>query len=214
MAKKQKYYVVWVGIEPGIYDNWEDAEEQVATYPGAKYKSYKSYEAAVAAFRGDDANECRALLEYARRPAAQNNYAALPGMTPDAIAVDAACSGNPGPMEYRGVEVISGKELFHVGPLPGGTNNIGEYLALIHALALCAQKGEQHRVIYSDSRTGLSWLRRRGSNTRILPTAENRKVRELLTRADHWIQTNPIANPIRKWPTEEWGEIPADFGRK
>ena len=94
--KKQKYYVVWVGIEPGIYDNWEDAQEQVVSYPGAKYKSFSSYEQAVAAFRGNDSDECRTLLEYARRPAAATNYTALPGIAPDAIAVDAACSGNPG----------------------------------------------------------------------------------------------------------------------
>ena len=132
--KKQKYYVVWVGIEPGIYDNWEDAQEQVVSYPGAKYKSFSSYEQAVAAFRGNDSDECRTLLEYARRPAAATNYTALPGIAPDAIAVDAACSGNPGKLEYRGVEIASGNELFHMGPFPVGTNNIGEYLALVHAL--------------------------------------------------------------------------------
>lgn len=214
MGKKQKYYVVWVGVEPGIYDNWEDAEEQVATFPGAKFKSFKSYEQAVAAFRGNDADECRALLEYARRPAVHTDYSSIPGMPADAIAVDAACAGNPGPMEYRGVEVATGKELFHVGPLEGGTNNIGEFLAIVHALALCAQRGETRRPVYSDSRIALGWIARHGSNTHITPSPANARVRELLVRANRWIQTHGWANPIRKWNTAEWGEIPADFGRK
>ncbi len=187
--KKQKYYVVWVGIEPGIYDNWEDAQEQVVSYPGAKYKSFSSYEQAVAAFRGNDSDECRTLLEYARRPAAATNYTALPGIAPDAIAVDAACSGNPGKLEYRGVEIASGNELFHMGPFPVGTNNIGEYLALVHALALCAQRGETRRTIYSDSRTALAWLSRHGSNTRLTPCADTAYLRQLLARADAWVQS-------------------------
>ncbi len=211
--KKQKYYVVWVGIEPGIYDNWEDAQEQVVSYPGAKYKSFSSYEQAVAAFRGNDSDECRTLLEYARRPAAATNYTALPGIAPDAIAVDAACSGNPGKLEYRGVEIASGNELFHMGPFPVGTNNIGEYLALVHALALCAQRGETRRTIYSDSRTALAWLSRHGSNTRLTPCADTAYLRQLLARADAWVQSHTWQNPVRKWPTDEWGEIPADFGR-
>lgn len=214
MAKSGKYYVVWEGIEPGIYDNWEDAQEQVTTYPGARFKSFKSYDEAVRAFRGDDAEECKVLLEYARQPAKTTNYASLTEIAPDAIAVDGACSGNPGPMEYRGVMIHTGEELFHVGPLQGGTNNIGEYLALIHAIAYCAQRGEPHRQIYSDSRTGLSWLSKRRSNTHIIPTPANAKVRELLARADRWISTHSYSNPIRKWDTENWGEIPADFNRK
>lgn len=213
MAKKCKYYVVWKGVEPGIYDNWEDCEEQVATFPGARYKSFPSYEAAVQAFRSgsDDASVLLALM---RRPAAVINYADIPDIDTAAIAVDAACAGNPGPMEYRGVEVGSGRELFHIGPLPGGTNNIGEYLALVHALALCARRGETHRTIYSDSRTAQSWLRRRGSHTQIVPNSYNARVFALLSRADAWVRTHELTNPVVKWRTDEWGEIPADFNRK
>ncbi|MDE5959129.1 MAG: reverse transcriptase-like protein [Muribaculaceae bacterium] len=131
-----------------------------------------------------------------------------------AIAVDGACSSNPGPMEYRGVMVGSGQQVFHVGPLDGGTNNIGEYLALVHALALLDKQGDHTTPIYSDSRTALSWLRRRHSNTKLEPTARNAKVFELLERADRWVATHQILNPVLKWDTDSWGEIPADFGRK
>lgn len=214
MAKKCKYYVVWVGIEPGIYDNWEDCSEQVTTYPGAKYKAYPSYESAVKAFR-DGTDDDKALLNLLKKqPPVVIDYSAFPDIDPHAIAVDAACAGNPGPMEYRAVSLATGQQLFHFGPCPAGTNNIGEYLAIVHALALCAQQGEPHRTIYSDSRTAQSWVRRRRANTQILPTPENQRVRELLARADKWLQTHELTNPIKKWNTELWGEIPADFNRK
>ena len=36
-------------------------------------------------------------------------------------------------MEYRCVRVADGEEVFHVGPLAEGTNNVAEYLALAPA---------------------------------------------------------------------------------
>lgn len=214
MAKKQKYYVVWAGIEPGVYDNWEDAAEQVLTYPGARYKSFNSQREAVAAFRGDDSKEGRVLLDLFNRPARVINYDAFPEIDTTAIAVDAACAGNPGVLEYRGVEVGTGREIFHQGPFPHGTNNIGEYLALVHALALCAQKGDTSRRIYTDSVTALAWLRARHSRTSLTVTPENAPLMNLVARADRWLATHTPVNPVAKWETEKWGEIPADFGRK
>lgn len=213
MGKKSKFYVVWAGVEPGIYDNWEDCEEQVATFPGAKFKSYPNYETAVAAFRAgsDDAS---GLLNLFRRPPVVMDYSAFPEIDTEGIAVDAACSGNPGPMEYRGVSLATGRELFHFGPAQGGTNNIGEYLAIVHALAWCAGRGETRRTIYSDSRTAQGWVRHRRANTHIAPTPENAYVRQVIERADRWLQTHELTNPLRKWQTETWGEIPADFNRK
>lgn len=213
MGKKKKYYVVWKGIEPGIYDDWADCEEQVATFPGARFKSFPSYEAAVQAFRSGE-DESGSLLNILKRPQVIFNYSAFPEIDTRAIAVDAACAGNPGPMEYRGVSLSTGRQLFHFGPVEGGTNNIGEYLAIVHAMALCAQSGEPHRTIYSDSRIAQGWVRRRRANTHIAPTPSNQYVREVLARADRWLQTHELTNPLLKWNTEVWGEIPADFNRK
>ena len=142
------------------------------------------------------------------------DYTAIPGIRLDAIAVDGACSKNPGPLEYRGVRVADGVELFRVGPLDGGTNNIGEYLAIIHVAALLARSGDTTTPIYSDSRTALSWIRRGHSNTKIVPDAANARLMQILARADAWLATHRIPNPLLKWDTEAWGEIPADFGRK
>jgi ribonuclease HI len=128
-------------------------------------------------------------------------------------AVDAACSKNPGPMEYRCVELATGKEVFHVGVLQDSTNNIGEFLAVVHALALLKQKGLDI-PIYSDSKTALSWVRNKAVKTTLKQTGRNEKSFELLSRALNWLKLNSYPNKLLKWNTEAWGEIPADFGRK
>lgn len=208
----RKFYVVWQGLAPGIYDSWEECELQVKGFAGARYKSFSTIEEATAAFRGSYEDQATLLLEIARR--AKSRPTLPPGIPEGAIAVDGACAGNPGPMEYRGVDIHSGREIFHVGPLEGGTNNIAEYLALIHALALLDQRGDYSTPIYSDSRTAQSWVRNRHSKTKLEPTDYNAKIFELLQRADKWSATHSPQNPIIKWDTDEWGEIPADFNRK
>ena len=129
-----------------------------------------------------------------------------------ALCVDAACSGNPGPMEYRGVHIPSGKEVFRFGPIQG-TNNIGEFLAIVHALALMQQKNIS-MPIYSDSVSGMAWVRNRKAKTTLSRTAQTELALDLVARAENWLRTNQVQVPILKWDTENWGEIPADFGRK
>ena len=62
----------------------------------------------------------------------------------ESIAVDAACSGNPGNMEYRGVYTKTKEQIFHQGPFPQGTNNIGEFLALVHGLAFFKKRRQRY----------------------------------------------------------------------
>lgn len=130
----------------------------------------------------------------------------------EAICVDGACSGNPGPMEYRGVHMPSGKEVFRVGPMLG-TNNIAEFLAIVHALALMKQKGVS-MPIYSDSVSGQAWVRNKKAKTTLARTPETEQALDLVARAELWLKQNTFRVPILKWNTEAWGEIPADFGRK
>lgn len=130
-----------------------------------------------------------------------------------AWAVDAGCSGNPGPMEYRGVDLATGQQVFHFGPIKG-TNNIGEFLAIVHALALMEQRNMHDYTIYSDSVNAQIWVRRQQCKTKLELTPETKKSLELVRRAEKWLQTHNFRVPIIKWETKEWGEIPADFGRK
>ena len=46
MVKKQKYYVVWKGVNPGVYDSWTDCQLQIKGYDGAQYKSFETKEEA------------------------------------------------------------------------------------------------------------------------------------------------------------------------
>ena len=221
---KTKYYVVWNGRVPGVYDNWSDCEEQILNFPGAKYKSFKSAAEAAQAFRGsdDDSNpaDLGSLLiaaadhrqESSFNPTAPS-YMSNPDIDKDAWAVDASCQGNPGIMEYRGVELSTGKQLFKVGPFKDGTNNIGEFLAIVHALAEMHRRNEWHNI-YSDSKTALAWVRNRQVKTQLKQTDHNAKLFELLGRGLVWIRSHTWQVKIMKWQTELWGEIPADFGRK
>ncbi len=211
---KRKFYVVWEGYAPGIYDTWEECQEQINGFPNARYKAFASQTEATEAFRGRPEDHMNFLRNMSQQQSTPVDYTTIPDIRLDAIAVDGACSKNPGPMEYRCVRVIDGVEIFHMGPLSGGTNNIGEYLALIHAASMLARRGDTTTPIYSDSRTALAWLRNRHSKTTLEATAENTQVMELLRRADAWIASHTVPNPILKWNTEKWGEIPADFGRK
>lgn len=210
----KKYYVVWNGVETGVFDSWEDCLQQVKGYKDARYKSFNSREEAIEAYRGNPADHLAIFRGMARQAKPKTDPAFIPGMRPDAIAVDAACSRNPGPVEYRGVAVMTGQELFHVGPLAEGTNNIGEFLALVHALAWLDKLGRHEVPVYSDSRTGQSWVRKKKANTNLTPTPANAPIRDMIARAEAWLATHTVMNPVLKWNTEEWGEIPADFGRK
>lgn len=213
-AYTRKFYVVWVGRVPGIYDNWDDCLEQVKEYPGARYKSFTSQNEATLAFRGDFRDHIGVINSIASHKHEPVIYESIPEIEKNSIAVDAACSGNPGPMEYQGVDVMTGAQLFHVGPLQGGTNNIGEFLALVHALAHFDKVGLPDVVIYTDSRTAMAWVRNRHAKTKLEPNASNQVIFNLIARAERWLATHQLRNPILKWETEKWGEIPADFGRK
>ena len=210
---KRKWYVVWKGTEPGVCDSWAECELRVKGFPGARYKAFDTQQEAVEAFRNDP-GEMDILRAIARGPHEVVNYEAIPGIVRDSIAVDGACSGNPGLMEYRGVDVPTGVELFRQGPFPDATNNIGEFLAIVHALALFANQGNDHTAIYSDSKTALAWIRARQCRTKLARTDANARLFEIIARAERWLATHTWSNAVLKWNTAEWGEIPADFGRK
>ena len=220
-----KFYVVWKGREPGIYYTWEDALEQVEGFPGAKYKAYSTSAEAAIAFREGMKEEEVPLgqilmghkdelsKEADRLLTLHDKLERFPEIDADAWAVDASCLGNPGVMEYQCIDLKTGRRVFHFGPISGATNNIGEFLAIVHALALMHKKGEWH-TIYSDSRTALAWVRNKRVKTTLTIDKGNPKVIEMLARAQAWLIKFPYPVKILKWQTEIWGEIPADFGRK
>ena len=131
----------------------------------------------------------------------------------EAWAVDAGCSGNPGPMEYQAVDLQTGAQVFHYGPVHG-TNNIGEFLAIVHALALMEQRGMHDKVVYSDSYNAILWVKKKRCKTKLVRNEQTENLFKMIARAENWLRTHTISTPVIKWETAKWGEIPADFGRK
>lgn len=208
---RNNFYVVWIGKTPGIYNNWEKCKKQVDGIEGAKYKGFPTEELAKAAFHDNFEKYIYKDLNAPKKIVCSNPMIGEP--IQDSICVDAACKGNPGILEYRGVDTKSGVELFRQGPFPEGTVNIGEFLAVVHALAYLKQRNSDWPV-YSDSRTAIAWIKKRAINTKLKPEARSQKLFDIVDRALNWLHENSWKNKIIKWETEYWGEIPADFGRK
>lgn len=206
---QSKFYVVWVGREPGIYRSWAECQEQTNGVPQAKYKSYESLAEAEQAFKAG----WQKSLDFKGKPKAAAAGAGGASFNPDSLSVDVGCSGNPGIVEYKGVDTQTGEVLFYVGPIAKGTNNLGEFLAIVHALAYLKKRGS-NKTIYTDSMTALSWVRKKEVATNLPRDKSTEEIWALVDRALHWIRTNTYPNPIIKWDTKAWGEIKADFGRK
>ena len=210
MAKqKAKFYVVWQGREAGIYDSWAACEAQVKGV-AAKYKGFATREEAEAALAADP----KYYITHKPKPLQSTPIASSPNspILP-ALAVDAACSGNPGLMEFRGVIADTGTQVFHRGPYTDGTNNIGEFLAIVLGLAYLKLHNLPW-VLYSDSKTAISWVRQRQCKTKIEWNTRNQDLLLAVRAAEKWLHENTWTTQIYKWDTEHWGEIPADFGRK
>ncbi|MDD4776891.1 MAG: ribonuclease H family protein [Fermentimonas sp.] len=214
MAKSKKYYVVWKGVVPGVYSSWDECKKNVHGYEDALYKSFPSMEEAQFAFTDNPWKHLNSKNSTKSVHKEKTNLSAITNkIITESIAVDAACSGNPGLLEYRGVNVADGIEIFHVGPLEEGTNNIGEFLAIVHALALL-KNDNKNTPIYSDSVNAIKWVAKKKCNTKLERSAKNKVVFELIERAEKWLHCHNYSNQILKWDTRNWGEIPADFGRK
>ncbi len=211
-SKKKKYYVVWQGKEPGIYTKWEDCKKQIEGIPSPVFKSFKNPEIARKAFLdAPDKYIGQNYIEPTMLGSLKKSKVGTPIFK--SLSVDAACSGNPGILEYKGVDTNTKKEIFHLGPFPKGTVNLGEFLALVHGLAYL-KSVNSNVPVYTDSITAMAWVRKKATNTNLSRTAETEDLFKLVDRALIWIKNNKWDNKILKWETEFWGEIPADFGRK
>ena len=207
MAPRAKYYVVWKGRKPGIYESWAECEAQVKGFTGASFKAFPTRALAEKALHGGYPRVRREpdpgmLWEFSPNPPVTSS-----------IAVDAACSGSPGPVEFRGVHTRTGREIFRKGPFPNGTNNVGEFLAVVYALTWLKEMNNGSPV-YTDSITARAWVRAKKCKTRLRRDRTNAVLFDLIARAEAWLAENECPNPVLKWETKDWGEIPADFNRK
>ncbi len=205
MAKRQKYYVVWQGRKKGIFDSWEVCEEQIKEFEGAQYKSFDTLQEAQVAY-------AKNFWEYVQKESQKNKPMLSGSIIQDSLSVDAACSGNPGVMEYQGVRTFDKERMFYK-KFPIGTNNIGEFLALVHGLSYL-KKHNLDQPLYSDSVNAIAWVKQKKCKTKLDRTSETEALFQYIERAENWLHTHSWITEILKWDTEHWGEIPADFNRK
>ncbi|TAL61037.1 MAG: ribonuclease H [Bacteroidetes bacterium] len=232
MAKpKPKYYVVWKGKETGIFESWDKCRIQIDGFAGAKYKSFKTKQAAESAFNKSPKDFIGKNTFESELTSEQLGKIGKPIL--ESLSVDAAFDGDV--MEYKGVYTKTRLELFKMGPFEGATNNIGEFLAIVHALALLKKQGNGPPTpkrgalytqvsplrgdkgglpVYSDSITAIHWVKTHKANTKLKATSENKSLFYLIQRAEKWLKENKYPNRLLKWETKAWGENPADFGRK
>lgn len=195
---KTKFYVVWKGRKPGIYNTWPECQKQVKGYPGARFKSFPTKAEAEQAFAGE--------TKEAPEPG-NSNY------IEESVSVDVGSKGNPGPVEYKGVYTKTGEILFEHPVFPKGTNNMGEFLAIVHALQYLKEKNSSI-PIYSDSMTALKWVKDKKIKSTLGRDKESEPIWKAVDNAETWLKENSWNNSLMKWETKQWGEIKADYGRK
>jgi len=203
---KSKYYVVWKGRKTGVFASWPEVEAQVKGFVGAEFKAFGSLDEARRAFTGK-------YEDYKGKKASQGRFLDVPPPLTPSYCVDAACSGNPGLLEYRCADTATGVEIFHRGPFAQGTNNVGEFLAIVEALMLCHEEGHNW-PIYSDSVSAIAWVKAKKARTNLIPNEQNTALFERIAQAEAWLRSHTYPNRVLKWQTDSWGENPADFGRK
>lgn len=118
---KQKYYVVWEGKQPGVYSTWAECQAQTDHYTGAKYKSYESKAAADTAYKagwkgnwgtGPTSSGAGAKSKTANSWSRSASVETSEEIDYDSISVDVGTRGNPGPVEYKGVDTQTGDIIF------------------------------------------------------------------------------------------------------
>ncbi|MEO2011192.1 MAG: ribonuclease H family protein [Pirellulaceae bacterium] len=210
--KKPKFYVVWEGKAPGVYTTWSECEAATRGFAGARFKSFSTLAGAEQAY--SDGPSAHWGKKEPRRTFTQEELAEIGIPIEESLCVDAAWNAQTKVLEYRGVWYRDRSVLFEAGPYPNGTNNIGEFLAIVHGLALMAKEGNQAPV-YTDSLTAISWVTKIAVRSKSMDKGETSAgLNRYVKRALSWLRENPYPNQILKWRTDVWGEIPADYGRK
>lgn len=209
---KHKFYVVWHGRQTGVFLTWDECKEQIHGFPSAKFKAFPSLDLATEAFKNPDIGKLISVQKIEKELTPEQILLIGEPILPS-ISVDGAWNTATGLIEYQGVDTETQKVIFRKGPFEDGTNNLAEFLGIIHALAYCKQK-KLLLPIYSDSRNAINWVRDKEPRTKHPRRGTNIKLFEIVDRATKWLMENDYPNEVLKWETRAWGENPADFGRK
>jgi len=209
-----QFYGVWAGRKPGVYDNWNDCKTQVDKFSGAKYSKLKAtnYNDALAEFNGGAVSP-----QVNSSPVTSNIKSSTNSNKPVGIALTVDGAANGICCEYQAVWYPSGELAFASKQLAGGTNNIAEFLGLVSAIKYLNDNNQPLKV-YTDSVTAMAWVRNKVANTTARNTGKaTEELDSMIAGAEKYLRDNEQLLKkveILKWETKEWGEIPADYGRK
>ena len=148
---KKKVYAIAAGHQPGIYDNWPEAERQVKGFAGAKFKGFTDRAEAEAWLR--DPQYSQAAAKKGSSPKTGTDVSP-PRAGEISIYTDGGCSCNPGPGGYGAIVVVDGHEQELSGGFKLTTNNRMELMACIVALRLASRTLKDKNLpitAYSDS---------------------------------------------------------------
>lgn len=207
------FYGVWSGKQTGVFETWAECSAQVSGFKGAQYRKITANTLADA----QKVFEQESYQEGVKAKTETASTAVKPVQKgPDiafALTVDGA--DNSVESEYQAVWYPSREPAFKSKVFKGGTNNIAEFLGLVHAIRYLHET-KKGTVIYTDSMTALAWVRNKRANTTAGQTGRlTEELKHLIGEAEAYLLTNGIGDiELHKWDTKQWGEIPADFGRK
>lgn len=203
----KNYYVVLEGKNPGVYETWDQCKEQVDGFSGAKFKKIKA----------NTSQEAMSIMlsEYQVSEKPNEIVKSNGKIQPGFLSVDGASDGSS--CEFQAVWVDTKKLAFASKKFVGGTNNIAEFLGLVLACKHLKDKNLPINI-YTDSVTAMAWFRNKKANTTASANGKmTAELENLIQKSEKFLIENEEllkTAKILKWETKEWGEIPADYGRK
>lgn len=146
-----KFYAVRKGLTPGIYNNWDQCKAQVSGFSGAEYKSFPSYEEALA-FMGGDPGENDSF---------SRDFSDLPEKCAVAY-VDGSFRVDTGEFSYGVVMFHKGIKQHFSGKSSDETlsemrNVAGEIKGAEAAISYCLENGVSELDIYHDYEGIAKW---------------------------------------------------------
>ena len=181
----KKYYVVWQGLKPGIYDSWPQAQAQVKGRKDAQFMGFESFEQASQAYAQPYAkalaarNKASGKANTSGKKSSTNSKATIKAKTKAAaiknsadvnIYSDGACSPNPG-KAGTGIAIYYGDKLNSLwyGLFePNGTNNSAELYGLLEAFKMAQHFVKQNLSVQvlSDSKYSIDCITKWASGWR------------------------------------------------
>lgn len=202
IMKNNKYYVVWKGINTGVYDNWNDCKKQVNGFSGALHKSFESLDEAEKAFE-----------EYSESPNSTSTSIPPSPYSIKSFIVNGNCQDTFGEISYRWKISGSTSNAKEINLAMIGTKNIADFIAIVYLIKL-SQKVKLNLPIYTNSKTAKNWILNKKCNHHLFVSKKTEAVLAVIKETEDWLSNNAVENEILFWDSVAWGKFPLVNRRK